>query len=61
MAEISRAQPEAPVQSNFESLPCTNLLPTILTILSARYGVEITTEESNENTVRTLRPVTANA
>ena len=61
MAEISRVQPEAPVQSNFESLPCTNLPHTILTILSARYGVEITTEESNENPIGIIRPVTANA
>lgn len=37
-----------------------NIATTITAILSHRYGIEITTEESNENTVRTLRPVTAN-
>ena len=46
MAEIFRAQPEVPAQSNLESLSCTNLLSTITSILSARYGVKITTEEN---------------
>lgn len=32
----------------------------ITIILSARYGVEITTEESNENPIGIIRPVTAN-